>query len=233
MKKIMTILAVGALALTLLVPSALAATAVTNQGNNVKSKAVFASTQKSLRGQQGFNQEKLMELFKKYAPDLVDEYQALLAKLPKNKELPKMDEAAKQKMEENREKIKEIRQKVKDGTLTEEQAKIEMKALGLKGAIKGERPEVDEATKHKMEESREKIKEIRQKVKDGTLTEEQALAEMEALGLKRSTLKEMGSTNNHEKNYTYSKLMQAVEANDESQIKEILSQLVTDLQNKL
>lgn len=181
MKKIMPTLAVGALALTLLVPSAsFAASTATDGGKTLRSNGVFTTAQKMERGQRSFNQQQLMELVKKYTPNLVDEYQSYLDKIPKAKEFPKMDEATKQKMEENRQKINEIRQKVKDGTLTEEQAKAEMEALGLKGPAQ----------------------------------------------------KEMGSKN-HQKDNTYSKLMQAVKANDESQIKEMLNQLLTELQNKL
>ncbi|KJS88929.1 MAG: hypothetical protein JM58_00065, partial [Peptococcaceae bacterium BICA1-8] len=82
---------------------------------------------------------------------------------------------------------------------------------------------LDEATK-------EKLIEIREKVKAGNLTQEEAREEMEALGIKAPMLK-MGERNKLNDSL-HSKLQQAVEANDEAQIKDLLNELLIKLQNK-
>jgi len=177
MKKILPALIVGALAVTLVVPS-FAETATSNE--ITKGRGGYEFHQKAVKAR-GVNQEQLMELVQKYAPELQEDFQAIENNIKNTRKIPQLDEATK-------EKLIEIRDKVKAGTLTQEQAKEEMEELGLKGPglrvpmDKGPRMELDEATK-------EKLVEIREKVKAGTLTQEQAREEMEELGLKAPGLR--------------------------------------------
>ena len=218
MKKILPALMVGALAVTLVIPS-FAETATSNEFT--KGRGGYEFHQKAVKAR-GVNQDQLMELVQKYAPELQDDFQAIENNIKNTKKIPQLDEATK-------EKLIEIREKVKAGTYTQEQAREEMEGLGLKAQglrapmDKGPRMELDEATK-------EKLTEIRDKVKAGTLTQEQAKEELEAHGINVPMFK-MGERNILNDGL-HSKLQQAVEANDEAQIKSLLNELLIELQNK-
>jgi len=218
MKKILPALMVGALAVTLVIPS-FAETATSNE--LTKGRRGYEFHQKAVKAR-GVNQDQLMELVQKYAPELQDDFQAIENNIKNTRKIPQLDGATK-------EKLIEIREKVKAGSYTQEQAKEELEELGLKAPgfrvpmDKGPRMELDEATK-------EKLAEIRDKVKAGTLTQEQAKEELEVLGINAPMLK-MG-VRNKLNDGLHSKLQQAVEANDEAQIKNLLNELLIKLQNK-
>lgn len=75
-------------------------------------------------------------------------------------------------------KVKAIFKQEKAGTLTHDQAKTQLEALGIKlPQHQGRFANLDAATK-------EKVKAIRDQVKAGTLTKDEAKAQLEALGIK-------------------------------------------------
>ncbi|WP_209122938.1 hypothetical protein [Alkalihalobacillus sp. BA299] len=96
--------------------------------------------------------------------------------------------------EETMEKVKEIREQVKAGTLTEEEAKAELEELGITLPMKGMRG-MRGFGHHLDEETMEKVKEIREQVKAGTLTEEEAKAQLEELGISKP--KQVTTENNN------------------------------------
>lgn len=84
--------------------------------------------------------------------------------------------------EETKEKLEEIRSKVEAGEWTKEEAKAELEELGI------EQPRHRGGKGHRMgadltEEERTQVKEIREQVKSGELTQEEAQAQLEELGL--------------------------------------------------
>ncbi|MFZ7104927.1 MAG: hypothetical protein ACOWWO_19995, partial [Peptococcaceae bacterium] len=164
MKKITSILAVGALALTLIVPASFAAT-TDKEGD--QGKAGFRSWQR-INVVRGMNQEQLLELVEKYAPEFQDDFQSIWEQMQDGRKFPQLDEATK-------EKLAEIQAKVKDGSLTREEAQAALEELGIKA--RAVHLQLDEATK-------EKLAEIQAKVKDGSLTREEAQAALEELGIK-------------------------------------------------
>ncbi|MBO8137717.1 MAG: hypothetical protein H0Z40_06240 [Desulfotomaculum sp.] len=123
--------------------------------------------------------------------------------------------------DEIKEKVGQIRQDVKSGKLTPEQAREELKNLGIeKHRV---RPELSD-------EIKEKVGQIRQDVKSGKLTPEQAREELKNLGLKaRSGFEGKGR---FAQNNLKVQLMKAVKANDEAKIKELLPQMLQQLQER-
>lgn len=226
-KKLISTAAIGALALTLLIPSAsFAADAGEDRKIIFNKKRTENSFQRMGPKPIGYTHEQIMELVNKYTPDLKDKFQEIHAKMTQVRELLKPDEETKAQMIE-------IRKQVKDGTITQEQAREKMEALGIKvPGKKGMRPEIDEETRQKLEENRQKLNEIRQKVKEGSLTREEAKTEMEALGFKEHQFERKG-IENQMKDSIPGQLRQAVKNNDENQIKDLLNQLLSELQNKV
>lgn len=186
MNKLRTKLLAGALALTVIVPSAsIAATDAgesANQGYNHKGMFHHAFKKMGMERHKA-HQEQIMELVKKYSPELEDQFQSTFDKMEERKKQhqPQLDDATK-------EKLAEIRKQVKEGTLTKEQAKDEMAKLGI---------------------------EFRHK--DG----------------KHKDRKHFGHKDGNQKDNIHNQLMQAVEANDEAKIKELLAQLLTKMQDRL
>lgn len=226
-KKLISTAAIGALALILLIPSASFAAAA-GEDNKIffNKKRPVNSLQKMGPKPIGYTHEQLMELVNKYAPDMKDEFQEIHAKMTQARELLKPDE-------ETKAKLVEIRKQVKDGTITQEQAREKMEALGIQLPVnKRTPPEINEEAQQKIDENRQKLNEIRQKVKEGSLTREEAKAEMEALGFKEHQVERKG-IRNQIKDSIPDQLRQAVENNDENLIKDLLNQLLIELQNKV
>jgi anti-sigma28 factor (negative regulator of flagellin synthesis) len=134
--------------------------------------------------------------------------------------------------EEQQAKIKAIREQVQNGSLTQEQAREELSKLGLNQRPNqpGRRinPECSLTDAQK-----EKIKSIQEQVRNGQLTQEQAQTELSQLGIDapgkhfRPENRQAGASNGIMKD-----LFEAVEANDETKIKELLPQLLTQMQEK-
>ncbi|KJS84402.1 MAG: hypothetical protein JM58_11220, partial [Peptococcaceae bacterium BICA1-8] len=94
MKKILPALMVGALAVTLVIPS-FAETATSNE--ITKGRRGFEFHQKAVKAR-GVNQEQLMELVQKYAPELQDDFQVIENNIKNNRKIPQLDEATKEKL---------------------------------------------------------------------------------------------------------------------------------------
>lgn len=211
MKKIMSALIAGTLTLTLLAPSAIAATEQTSDycGKVLRQRRAFNTAQRMERKQNLINQEEIMELVKQYTPDLTDQYQEAFDQISKLRAVPRLDE-------ESRQKMAEIHKQVKDGTLSREEAKEQLEALGFNAlAVKRPKAAIDEA-------ARQKMTEVRQKVKDGTLTKEQAREELGIPGIRMIR-----------RNNLHSQLTEAVEAKDETKITSILTQMLAEMQKRL
>jgi len=111
-----------------------------------------------------------------------------------------------------KEKFAAIREDVKNGTITSEQAREEMKKLGFEGRQPMARPEMSQEVKEKFEA-------IRADVESGKITQDQAKEEMKKLAPNR------GSN-------PMADLRKAVEDNDETRLKELLPQLLVQLQER-
>ncbi|MGC5326096.1 hypothetical protein [Brevibacillus sp. SYSU BS000544] len=212
MKKLVSKLMVGAVVLSVLAPSASYA-ANTIENSNTATAQVQQENKRQVKQmtaeERQANHEKLMEIIKKYTPELADQFQAIF------------DE-----QEANRAKMDEIREQVKAGTLTKEEAQAKLKELGLDFGDRGfghkgfGGKELDEATKAKVDE-------IREQVKAGTLTKEEAQAKLKELGLDFGP-GFCGHKDGH--NGHFAQLDEAVTNNDEAKVKEILTQMLADLQ---
>ncbi|MGD8191397.1 hypothetical protein ACQCN2_15560 [Brevibacillus ginsengisoli] len=166
MKKLMSKLMVGAVALSVLAPSV--SYAATISPTTTQAQQTQHHMKQMTPQDRQANQAKLMEVINKYTPELSGQFQAIF-----------------DKQEANRAKVEEILAQEKAGTLTKEQAKEQLKALGLNFGQRGdhdkdgknvEGKKLDAATKAKVEA-------IRQQEKAGTLTKEQAQEQLKALGL--------------------------------------------------
>ncbi|UFJ40859.1 hypothetical protein LOK74_23195 [Brevibacillus humidisoli] len=166
MKRITTPILTGALALSVVAPfSVFAATNADTTADDSLQKQVIVAQRGPDAGMG--KHEQLMNLINTYAPDLVDDFEAVFEQLH-----PKLDEATKQKLDE-------IRQQLKDGSITQEEAEAQLAELGIEHPrfLKiMNRPELDEATKQKLDE-------IRQQLKDGSITQEEAEAQLAELGI--------------------------------------------------
>ncbi len=114
-------------------------------------------------------------------------------------------------------KVQAIREDLKKGTITQEQAQEQWKALGIKGPVVKDRPQLSD-------EAKQKLQTIQEDVKSGTLTKEQAQEEMKNLGL---TFR-----GDVAKNHPMAQFQEAVKANDEAKIKELLPQMLEQLKEK-
>ncbi|MBF7082912.1 hypothetical protein IT084_07985 [Desulfallas sp. Bu1-1] len=216
-----------ALALSVLVPSAAFAAGTVTGAGEVPAKKGFAH-------HQPFNEEKrqemdnqLLDLVGKYTPEsLVDWKNALAERDQLVNDLKEKRPVDKQRPElssELKEKLQSIREDVQNGKLTPEQAREELKNLGIEkfrsqpgipGDEVGQRPELSA-------ELKEKLQSIREDVQNGKLTPEQAKEEMQKLGLK-------GKPGIFGDNLMV-QLKEAVDANDETKIKELLPQLLEQM----
>jgi hypothetical protein len=127
--------------------------------------------------------------------------------------------------EEQKEQIKDIREQVENGTLTAEQAQEQLQGLGLDLSRSfGFKTQLTD-------EQKEQIQNIREQVKDGTLTEEQAQEQLQGLGLDlgRSFDLKIQMT---EPDNLMGQFKEAIEANEESKIVELLPQLLEQLQER-
>lgn len=216
MKKLLPTLITGTLAITLLIPSSVfAKTATINE--IPKERGRYEFLQKNISERHLDNQQ-ILDLVEKYAPELKDDFQNVINTLMNKKEFIKIDEITK-------EKIIEIKEKVKGGELTQEQAREEIEALGINEQIKivgqGEIDNVTEDNLVKMrmrarlheftpENNREKI--------DGL--------EMKGRTVERATKVKLGID-------IRSKIQQAIEANDEDQIENLLNELLNRLEERI
>lgn len=214
MKKFMSKLMVGAVVLSVLAPSAsyagyTVASANTNTQQTQQKENKQAMKQMTEEEREA-KHEKLMEIIKKYTPELADQFQAFF------------DE-----QEVMKAKIDEIRDQVKAGTLTVEEAQEKLKELGLEGGSGFGKKGFD--GKELDEETKAKIDEIREQVKAGTLTKEEAQEKLKELGLEGGHGFGGHGPRNGNNNHL-AQLEEAVANNDEAKVKEILTQLLADLQ---
>lgn len=216
-----------ALALSVLVPSAAFAAGTVTGAGEVPAKKGFAH-------HQPFNEEKrqemdnqLLDLVGKYTPESLAEWKNVLAErdqlMNDLKEKRPVDKQRPELSSELKEKLQSIREDVQNGKLTPEQAREELKNLGIEkfrgqpgipGDEVGQRPELSA-------ELKEKLQSIREDVQNGKLTPEQAKEEMQKLGLK-------GKPGIFGDNLMV-QLKEAVDANDETKIKELLPQLLEQM----
>ncbi|MEK6267549.1 MAG: hypothetical protein N2C11_03090 [Planococcus sp. (in: firmicutes)] len=95
--------------------------------------------------------------------------------------------------EETQTQAKAIMDELKDGTLTKEEAQAQLQALGIEAPEMGERQ--GKGNRHGNpfadldEETQTQAKAIMDELKDGTLTNEEAQAQLEALGIEAPELK--------------------------------------------
>jgi len=136
------------------------------------------------------------------------------------KERPMKDGDREQVSDEVKEKIKVIQEQLKNGDLTQEQAREELKALGIERHIKfGPVGEISD-------EIKDKIKSIQEQVENGDLTQEQAREELKALGIEKMEGK-LGTHLN-----LMIQFKEAVSENDAAKITELLPQLLEQLQEQ-
>ncbi len=119
--------------------------------------------------------------------------------------------------DEVKEKVKAIHEELKNGEITPEEAQEQLKALGVEK--KGFRPGPELS-----DEVKEKVKAIHEDVKNGEITPEQAKEEMENLGLQP---RPQGQPDN-----LMAQIKKAVEDNDQTEIKELLTKMLEQLQEK-
>ena len=122
-----------------------------------------------------------------------------------------------QMSDEAKEKVKALREDLKNGTLTQEQAQEQLKALGIQRPVDKDRPELSDEVKQKLQT-------IQEEVKNGKLTKEQAQEEMKNLGLK--------FRGDATKNHPMAQFQEAVKANDEAKMKELLPQMLEQVKEK-
>ena len=154
--------------------------------------------------------DKMLDLVDSYAPETMDRWENALA------ERKKLMEELKENYrlsDEEKEKLQAIREELKNGTITREQAREEAQELGI-----------DKIRKHKLnyrlsDEEKEKLQAIREELKNGTITREQAREEVQKLNL--------GA-----KAGLVFQLHKAVKDGDDSAIKELLPQLLNQLEEK-
>lgn len=209
-----------ALALSILVPTA-AYAADTVTTTDMPFKKVFTFAKHLNTEDRQALEDKTLELVSKYTPESLDAWKSALAEQAKlGEELKAKMPARPELSAEIKEQLTAIRDKVKSGELTQEQAKAEYEKLGIKVNFSSDKQKPELSA-----EVKEQLTAIRDKVKNGELTQEQAKAEFEKLGLKGQIVFDRG-------NNPMGQLKQAVEDNDEAKIKELLPQLLTQLQEK-
>jgi membrane-associated HD superfamily phosphohydrolase len=179
----------------------------------------FAATDipEPLAHHQKFDQEKhqqmqaqLLDSVTKYTPADLTEWKAALAEREKLKK--ELREKYRPKLsDEQKTKVKDIHEDLISGKITQEQAEEQLKQLGI------DRPE-----RWKMSpEVSEKLQAIRENVKSGTITEEQAREEIKKL-----------CCQDKPKNSLWMQYREALKTNDETKIKEILPQMLQQLQER-
>ena len=233
MRKVKKSILMGALALTVLIPSAaFAATSGTSTNTSTPStnqSKYGAHNWQHKPGNRSFmNADEIKTLADKYTPELSAQFQQVFDSMKTNaphKSFPALDAATKQKLDA-------IHQQLKDGKITKEQAQQQMAQLGIKMPLReghghgpGMGANLDAATKQKLDD-------IRQQVKDGKITKEQAQQEIAKLGIKfpqRAGHAGKGQKMN-KPDGVHEQLGQAVKANDTVKIKALLPQLLTELQ---
>lgn len=207
------------LALSVLVPTAAFATDAVTGAGDVPVKKGFAH-------HGFFNEEKrqelnnkLLDLVTKYTPESLEDWKNALAKheqlMKELKEKRPHDKQRPQLSNEAKDKIKAIYEDVKSGKLTREQAREQLKNLGIEKFR--DKPELPA-------ELKEKLKAINENVKNGKLTPEQAREEMKKLGF--------NGRKGFDQNNLRGQFRQAVEANDETKIKELLPRMLEQLKEK-
>lgn len=212
------------LALAVLAPSAAFATDAVNSKVGLTGYKGFAHHQPFNQEKQQELNDKLIELVTKYTPDSLAEWQSALAKQDQLREEMKdkrpVNEQRPELSDEVKDKVKAIREDVKNGKITKEQAQEQLQSLGLekfrdKKGFKGQPQLSDEA--------KQKLQAIQEDVKSGKLTKEQAKEEMRELhpDLKKDA-----------KNNPMAQFHEAVAANDETKIKELLPQMLEQLKEK-
>lgn len=214
----------AALALAVLVPVAAFAAAP-----EADTKSFFGFKRKFV-GHQRFDPErhqafedKLMEAVNKYTPESTGawkeafaERERLISELKEKAPVPRQRPRLSVEVQE---KIQAIHQKVQNGELTREQAGEQLRDLGFfKGRHFRFRPPLSGEVK-------EQIRAIHQKVQNGELTREQGWEQI------RELAPGMGFAGNPGVNLRID-LWKAMEANDESKIKELLPQLLEQIKER-
>jgi len=207
-----------ALVLSVLAPTAsFAADAGTATKDFFPVKKAFAHHQPFNGEQRQVAKDKMLELVSKYTPESLEEWKNALAEreqlVAELKENAPVQKQRPQLPGEVKEKVTAIREDVKNGNMTREQAREELKNLGL-----------DKLPPHMPKpqlpgEIKEKVTAIREDVKNGNMTREQAREELRNLGIDGGR-------------YLMGDFRKAVEANDEAKIKELLPQLLEQLKER-
>ncbi|RKO65774.1 hypothetical protein [Desulfofundulus salinus] len=217
-----------ALALSLLVPAAAFAGNAVTARKDMPVKKGFAYHQRFNSEQRQQNEQKLMEMVGKYTPEILEEWKNALAEreqlMGELKEKAPVQRQRPQISGEVKEKVEAIRKDVENGKLTPEQAREEFRKLGLG---RGEPPQLPAEVK-------EKVEAIRKDVENGRLTPEQAREELLKLGLGKEgpRVPGPGSSQADEEKQLMNEFRKAVEAGDEARIKELLPQLLKQLQER-
>jgi hypothetical protein len=216
-----------ALALSLLVPAAAFAADAGTAEKDIPVKKGLAYHQRLNSEQRQQNEEKLLEMVSKYTPEILEEWKNALAEREQLRgELKEKAPVQRQRPQisgEVKEKVEAIRKDVENGKLTPEQAREEFRKLGLG---RGEPPQLPAEVK-------EKVEAIRKDVENGKLTPEQAREEFKKLGLgKEGPRRESCLPSADKEKQLMGEFRKAVEAGDEARIKELLPQLLKQLQER-
>ncbi len=250
-----------ALGLSLLAPTgAFAASAVTGGENTIIPKGI---TQHRFGGEQSLlNKDQLLDLAGKYEPDSLQEWEDALAE--QEQLLNQLKDGHMQQAgisDEIKEKIKAIHETVQNGDISQEEAREQLKGLGLnKNFPDGPKLKLSDEAKEKMnaiheavqngdispekireqlqefgidknfadrqklelsDETREKINALREAVHNGDISSEEAREQLKEFGVDRVLVRG-----------PLSELNEAVQANDELKIKEMLGQLLEQLKER-
>ena len=175
-----TKLLTGALALSVLIPTASYAAGTINTNEAVSFKKAFAQHQSFNDGKAQEFDSKMLDMVAKYTPQSLEDWKNTIAE--RDQLMSKLREQAPQKQmpnltDEQKAKVKAIFEDVKSGKITREQAEEEMKKLGLdKQFPKIQRPQLTD-------EQKAKVTAIQEDLKNGEITAEQAKEEFTKLGL--------------------------------------------------
>ncbi|MCL2337811.1 MAG: hypothetical protein FWC60_10355 [Firmicutes bacterium] len=183
----------GALGLSVLVPAAAFAASAGSSSTAATGSASQYAAHQRFGGRMGqSSMDNIMTIVKQYAPDTqsqwqnaIDQHNQLMTELQaKMPQKPQLTDAQKQQLQD-------IRTQLKNGTITQDQADTQLQSLGLPGKwgahmnrqanpndnnTKTQRPQLTDAQKQQLQD-------IRTQLKNGTITQDQADAQLKSLGL--------------------------------------------------
>jgi len=249
-----------ALGLSLLAPTgAFAANAVTGGEDTIVNKVI---QHRFGDGQSMPNEDQILDLVGKYAPESMQEWEDALAE--QEQLIDKLKDGHMQKVDisdETKEKIKAIHEAVQNGDISHEEAQEQLEELGININL-ADRPKLELS-----DEAREKMNAIHEAVQNGDISPEEAREQLKELGINenfadrpklelsdeakekmnaireamqngdisseeaREQLKELGVDGVLVRG-PMSELNEAVQANDELKIKELLAQLLEQLKER-